>query len=145
MKSCEVYLVRDVTLSVCTSTTVAGFQVVTQPMFKNKADEGVEALTKSILQAIEASQTGLPIPTETKSILKPLIDLAGYSSWKKFAAEAVVCSVLQLPNKIQVIPYASDNKGNFLEQNLDAIDVQSSNSSDIGGIVFSVLCKSAAK
>ena len=141
MKSCQVYAVRDLILSVCMGTTVAGFQVATQPMLKNRVEEGAEAVGQSILQAIEASQTGLPIPTDGKSILKPLLDLAGYTSWKKFAAEATMCSVLRLPNELEIIAFAPDGKGNFVHGNTDTIKLHPSTSASVlGEVVSSVLC-----
>ncbi|MBX9792283.1 MAG: hypothetical protein K2Y37_25570 [Pirellulales bacterium] len=75
-------------------------------------------------EALAASRTGIPHPTDWDAVEFPLPAMAGVRSWEQFAKRAKCVAVEDENGTLRIIPYKKkDHKGSF-EQLKTAVTVR---------------------
>ncbi|MGH9900359.1 MAG: hypothetical protein ACRD68_00810 [Pyrinomonadaceae bacterium] len=113
MKVCQVY-VRGESVYVITSwQTEPGFWYATEPMIKLGLDRPPGEVGARILEALNSSRTGVPVPANPKAVTQALTKFVGFKSWGTFAKGAVCFSVDYDGGVVRLIPTVSTGDGGF--------------------------------
>ena len=86
------------------SKTTAGVWIATPPFTKVDTDALASSKGEAILQAIWGSQEGVPHPTNWKTLIDPLLALAGVKSWGTFMKNAACVGVESDAARLRLIP-----------------------------------------
>ena len=124
MKSATVYKRGNALYFQSSSKTTAGVWIATAPFFKIEIDVTSSAKGEAILQALHASQEGVPHPTNWAGILTPLLELAGVKSWATFMKNATYVGLKSDGTQLKLIPYRNlGSKDGFEPVPTEAVDL----------------------
>lgn len=104
MKSCEIYVKNDEIYIICSSKTVPGFWISCEPMVKLSLSETAASLGKCIMEVINSSKQGVPIPEKPSEVTKALLRFIGFKSWKALEKGVILFLVRYDGSKIKFIP-----------------------------------------
>jgi hypothetical protein len=91
------------------SKTTAGFYIGTEPIELLPSDVSDGDLGAAIRRALNASQTGIAVPTNRKADLEPLFQLARIRNWNELQKTATMCEIESAGNEFRITP--SSNGG----------------------------------
>jgi hypothetical protein len=84
MKAATVYRKGDTLFSHAMSRTTVGVWIATPPFTATSMNENASLKGVALLRALEGSRPSVPHPTKWNELLKPLLQLAGTKSWRRF-------------------------------------------------------------
>jgi hypothetical protein len=84
MKSAAVFSRNGVLYFHSQSRTTAGVWIATSPFLRIEPDGSPARKGEAAVEALRASQDGVPHPTNWNGLLTPLLELAGVKSWSTF-------------------------------------------------------------
>ncbi len=117
MKRCEVYCRADGYYYICAqSQTTTGLWMGVRPFLKIGVDEPAARLGEAICEALAASRTGIPHPTDWDAVEVPLPAMAGVKSWAQFAKGAKCLGVEDENGALTIIPYKKMRPRGSFEQ-----------------------------
>ena len=87
--------------------TTDGVWIGSPPLLKLELQSTAIAIGEAALQALNASQVGVPHPKQDqwKEVAAPLLRLAGVKSWKPFMIDAQCLSLTSDRDLLKLIPY----------------------------------------
>jgi len=88
-----------------TSRTITGLWIATPPVVQVEARESRERKGEAVLQALNASQHGIPTPSDGNSVAVPLLTAAKVRSWSEFMKKARSVHVEREGERLKVMPY----------------------------------------
>ena len=98
------------------SQTTAGLWMGVRPFLKLGVDEPAARLGEAVCEALAASRTGIPHPTDWDAVEDPTLAMAGVKSVAKFAQGAKSVSVEDENGTLTIVPYKKMSpKGDFEE------------------------------
>ena len=106
------------------SQTTVGLWTAVRPFLKLGVDEPAARLGEAVCEALAASRTGIPHPTDWDAVEFPLPAMAGVKSWAKFAQCAKSVSVEDENGTLRIIPYKQARPRGSFEQLKTAITVR---------------------
>jgi hypothetical protein len=83
---------------------------------KIMANDLPEKVGETVLTVLNASKEGVPLPLDLKRISNELLQFVGFKSQKAFAKSASHCCVALVGSQIEIMPYRSDDKGNYFPE-----------------------------
>jgi len=89
------------------SLTEGGLWIGSEPLVRlDSASTEREELGRRLLEALDNSKVGVPHPSrnEWDAVAKPLLALAGVSTWEQFEAGAKLCEIERSGGVIRLIP-----------------------------------------
>src|SRR5258708_3470138 len=106
MQYCHLYLRKRVVIISAMSQTNVGAWIGSPPLFAVNEDD-VSLIGKRCLEALDASQTGVPHPraSEFATISAPRYQLAGVRNESEFARGTKCASIERDEGQLSVIPY----------------------------------------
>lgn len=109
MRSAAVYRRgRQILISAKAKTTEDAW-IDIPPVFKLSCDDPPDKIGETLLSAISHSCTGIPHPTDWKSVERPFLEIAGVKSTSQFMKGAVYCSVDEKDGILRFRP--TENRG----------------------------------
>jgi len=123
------------------SETTAGVVIATPPFTLLPEDVSPTDLGRAVLEALKASQEGVPHPTDWGPVTEALLNAAEVKSWANFAKGTISCALHSDGTSIRFTPKKNNApRGGFtfLEDRALAIPAQSS-AEDIGQGVLDAL------
>jgi hypothetical protein len=111
MKRASAYKRRDGWYIHADSTTEVGIWMATPPYIKLDSDASLEAVGRAVLDALAASQQGVPHPpfNELDDKFDPKLKLAGVKTWATFAKRTLCVGITSDSQWLTVEPW--ENKG----------------------------------
>jgi hypothetical protein len=103
-KACEVYFRRDGIYVVSSSETTKGYWIASAPMSKFAPAVSPSELGNAVIEALQASCRGVPIPKDHNEVMKKILKFVGYRSWKAFTDGARCVSIEYADNEVTIIP-----------------------------------------
>lgn len=88
VKCASVYLRQSAYIVHSSSRTTHGFWSGSEPIIRLDSAVNDQALGDAIVKAIDASKIGVAAPEDPRSVLAPLLSVAGVKSWSAFSREA---------------------------------------------------------
>lgn len=104
MKAATAYKRGNILYLHSSSKTTAGVWIATPPFATVLTDTTVLAKGEAILEAINASQDGVPHPTSWNGLINPLLELAGVRTWATFMKSAVCVGIEFDDGRLKLIP-----------------------------------------
>jgi hypothetical protein len=104
MKSATAYKKGNALYLHSSSKTTAGVWIATPPFVKVEMDSTASAKGEAVIQALNASEEGVPHPTNWNGRIDPLLDLAGVKTWATFMKNAVCVDVESDGEQLKLIP-----------------------------------------
>ena len=130
MKSAAAYKRENKIYLDSESRTTAGVWIGTGPVIVLEESEPSSRKGNCLREVLRHSEEGVPHPTSWGHLAKPLLNLAGVTSWSNFAKSAVCCSVQLEGDQLQLVPSKNSGPRGGLRTNQDRKMVISFNASD---------------
>jgi hypothetical protein len=104
MKAATVYRRSSALLLHSSSKTTAGLWIATAPFLRVESGSAQAAKGEAALAVLNASQEGVPHPTNWSGLVAPLLELAGVKSWATFMKGAACLNLEVEGEQLKVIP-----------------------------------------
>ena len=113
----ELYRRADGHYYICAeSQTTVGLWMGVRPFLKLGVDEPAARLGEAVCEALAASRTGIPHPTDWDAVEDPTLAMAGVKSWAKFAKHAKHVAIEDENGTLRIIPYKQARPRGSFEQ-----------------------------
>lgn len=109
MRSVNVYKRKGKLIIRAYSETVDGAWIGTLPVVVLEADAPPAEIGKTLLEVLSHSQTGIPHPTDWKSVERPILKAAGVKSTAELMKNNLSCHVEEEEGVLRFIPM--ENRG----------------------------------
>jgi|SRR5579875_785317 len=87
------------------SMATTGLWIATPPLVQVNSYDSRQRKGEAALEVLNASQQGIPLPEDTRSVIVPLLTKAGARSWTEFVKKAK-CVGLELEgDKLTLMPH----------------------------------------
>ena len=110
MRSAAVHRRRDKYLLNPYSRTTAGLWIVAPPFSALDGSSDEDQVGESVVRTMSHSQDNVPHPTDWSSLSRPLYELAGVKSWRKFLEGCELCDVEEDDGTIEVSGWRNTGK-----------------------------------
>lgn len=118
------------------SRTTDGVWILESPCVRLRIDVSDETLGQTVLAQLKASRTGVPHPTDWKSVARPLLDAAEVRSWSTFTKGTLSVKVMADGDIVQVTPTANlGARGGFEELLAERRSLEAPSAQSLGTLV----------
>lgn len=104
MQCATVYCRYGILFTESSSKTTAGVWIGTSPLCKIEPGSTQSIIGEAAVKALNASQEGVPHPTNWNGLLTPLLELAGVKSWATFMRNAKCLTLEAEGGRLKIIP-----------------------------------------
>jgi hypothetical protein len=104
MRAATVYRRGNALYLNSSSRTTAGLWIATAPFLRVESGSALTARGEAALAALNASQEGVPHPTNWSELVAPLLELAGVRSWATFMKGAACLNLEVEGESLKIIP-----------------------------------------
>jgi hypothetical protein len=138
MKSCEVFLCKDIFYIFPKAETVDGIRYNCPPFSKVEKETAIIALGEAIYLSLQSSKSQVKMPSDLKIIVSQTVKFTGYKTWNSFAKQALGISIEWDKNDLFIIPLSGQKDGSFSFQPESKLRIPNIEASIIGTCVIDV-------
>jgi hypothetical protein len=123
--SCNVFFRKKDILVASSARTTAGFEIITDPVFKLERSQSAQAIGQVVLESMNAYRIDVPPPgPDMNSMPNPLLDIAGCRSWTQLDKSSINVMVNRYPDFVVAVPTQRDVGGGAKHLNEIAIECE---------------------
>lgn len=113
MQTCGVYATESDLFVVSMAKTVPGFELDVEPMFKTSRKDQAAAIGQLVVAALDSYREGVPAPDPRGKVPSPLLQFAGFRSWKALEKAALNVLISRNGARVTVVPTARQPRGGY--------------------------------
>ena len=113
MQTCGVYATENDLFVVSMAKTVPGFELDVEPMYKTSRKDQAAAIGQLVVAALDAYREGVPAPDPRSKVPSPLLQFAGFRSWKALEKAALNLLISRNGARVTVMPTARQPRGGY--------------------------------